>query len=385
MYGFDQLEVARLRERPGAKWQRYGPDILPLWVADMDFEPAPPVLEALADQIRTGDLGYSMKPSPSPVAAAFASWMSRRHGWEIDPRDVMVTQDVIQALQTSIHLFSDPGDGVAIQTPIYPPFLASVESLGRRLIDNPLRRGPDGYELDLEGLRRSLETSSCSILLLCNPHNPTGRVFTVDELASLAALAEEFDLTVISDEIHADLVFEGSTHTPFASLPGTADRTVTLNSATKSFNIAGLRCAVAHVSSGTLRDRFASLPGHIFGGVNVFGARATEAVWRDGSDWLAGLMDHLSLMRKLVVAGVANHLEGAEIVAPEATYLSWIDCRGMDLPVEPSRFFLKEAGVALNPGPDFGTGGQGHVRLNFATSSEIITEAFERIARALPR
>ncbi len=384
MPGFDQLDRSRLRERPGAKWQRYGPDVLPLWVADMDFEPPPAVLRAIEDQMATGDLGYSMKPSPPPVAAAFASWMSRRHGWEVDPHDVMLTQDVIQALQTSIHLFSEPGGGVAIQTPIYPPFLASVTAMGRRLVDNPLRRGADGYELDVAGLRASLEAEPCSILLLCNPHNPTGRVFTIDELSSLAALAEEFDLTVISDEIHADLVFPGSTHTPFATLPGAAERTVTLNSATKSFNIAGLRCAVAHVSSGRLRDRFRSLPDHIFGGVNVFGARATEAVWTEGSQWLEGLMGHLLRMRELVVAGVGEFLPGAEIAAPEATYLSWIDCRGMDLPVEPSRFFLKEAGVALNPGPDFGSGGRGHVRLNFATSADIVTEAFGRIARALP-
>ncbi len=383
MHPFDQLDRTRLRGRPGAKWQRYGPDVLPLWVADMDFEPPPPVLAALTGQMATGDLGYSMKPDPSPVAVAFASWMSRRHGWEVDPRDVMVTQDVIQALQTSIHLFSEPGDGVAIQTPIYPPFLASVESMGRRLVDNPLRRGAGGYELDAEGLRASLEVESCSILLLCNPHNPTGRVFSVEELSALAELAVEFDLTVISDEIHADLVFPGSVHTPFASLPGTAERTVTLNSATKSFNIAGLRCAVAHVSSGRLRDRFGSLPGHIFGGVNVFGARATEAVWTEGAEWLADLMDHLGKMRELVVEGVGDHLPGAEIIAPEATYLSWIDCRGMELPVEPSRFFLKEAKVALNPGPDFGSHGGGHVRLNFATSSEVIGEAFERMAGAL--
>jgi len=382
---FVDIDRSALERRPGVKWQRYGPGVLPLWVADMDYPVAPMVAAAIKEQLATGDLGY---PSPSlrkSVATAFADRMSNRFDWLIDPADVRVTQDVIQAMQVVLMTCTEPGDGVVMQTPIYHPFLDTITAMDRPLVDNPWLRTNDSWELDIEGLRAVLDRERCRAFILCNPHNPTGRVMTRDELTALGEVAVEYDLVVISDEIHADLVHPGHTHIPFASLSiEVADRTITLNAPSKSFNLAGLKMAVAHTTSEYIADRLAALPGHLLGGINTIGMRATLAVWRDGDDWLEAVMTQLTSNRDLLSDLLAEHIPDIVFRNPEATYLGLLDCRALDLgQLTAYKYFLENAKVAMNAGEAFGTQGAGHVRLNFATSPALITEAVEEMAASL--
>ena len=273
----------------------------------------------------------------------------------------------------------EPGDGIVLQTPIYPPFIEAVEGSGRAIIDNPLGSAADGYPLDVDGLRAAI-TPTTKIIMMANPHNPTGRVFTPDELRAVGEIAVEHDLVVISDEIHADLVWEG-THTVFAELdPAFASRTVTFTSATKSFNIAGLRLAVGVMGDQAMMDKFQSIHRFMWGGVNNIGAAATMAAWTQCDDWLDSLHAHLLVNRAKVVERV-NAVEGLTTVAPQATFLSWIDCteliaNGIDH--RPFKHFLAR-GVALNDGHTFGPHGTNHVRLNFATSATILDQVLDRL------
>jgi cystathionine beta-lyase len=357
----------------------------------MDFPPAPPVAAALAEMLETGDLGYPSLGEPNEVAVAFCEWAERRFDWPITPDRVVLTVDVLQPLTALIELCSRPGDGVVVQTPIYPPFLSAVELTGRELIDNPLGPPADGSRLDVAGLEAALAAHpSPRVLLLCNPHNPTGRVFDDAELGALAELAVRHDLVVVADEIHADLVYPGTRHRPFGSLDGAlgaeaAARTVTLTSATKSFSIAGLRLAVAHFGSDDLLDRYRSRPRFLLGGANAPGAVATLAAWRHGDQWLDELVRYLDGNRRLVAQFVTAELPGVRHVTPQATYLAWLDCRELVTEGRPSpaAWFLEHAGVALNDGADFGPAGQGFARLNFATSRAVLQQILDRLAASL--
>jgi len=382
---FVDVDRSDLERRPGVKWQRYGPDVLPLWVADMDFPVAPMVADAIKEQLATGDLGY---PSPSlrkSVSTEFAGRMASHFDWSIEPADVRVTQDVIQAMQVVLMTCTEPGDGVVMQTPIYHPFLDTITAMGRPLVDNPWLRTDDSWELDIDGLRAVLDRERCRAFILCNPHNPTGRVMTRDELTALGEVAVENDLVVISDEIHADLVHPGHTHIPFASLsPKIADRTITLNAPSKSFNLAGLKMAVAHTNSEYIAERLDALPGHLLGGINTIGMRATLAVWRHGDEWLEAVKSQLTSNRDLLLDLLAEHIPEIVFRRPEATYLGLLDCRSLDLGEATAyKYFLENAKVALNAGEAFGVQGTGHVRLNFATSPALITEAVEKMAASL--
>jgi len=288
-------------------------------------------------------------------------------------------------MQVAVHQFCAPSDGVIVQTPIYPPFLETVHSLKRRLIENPLRHGADGFAMDLDGLRAKASSGErARVLLLCNPHNPSGRAFTRAELEAVAEIAVAHDLTVISDEIHADLVYSGRHHIPLASLsPEIAERTLTLYSASKSFNLAGLRCAFAAFGGDALRARFLQHPRGLRGGLGALGLLATEAAWRHGDGWLAELLVHLQGNRDFTAEFLRAEMPGVVHTPPEATYLAWLDCRALKLAPSPCAFFLKQAKVALSDGPDFGAPGAGFVRLNFATSRAILGEALERMAKAL--
>ncbi len=382
---FDSVDLATLRARGGAKWSKYGPDVLAAWVADMDFPPAPPVRAAIDAVLERGQLGYPWLLEHDPVAHGFADWAARRYGWTIDPSLVISTIDVLQPLQALIQLHSEPGDGVVLQTPIYPPFHTAITGAGRVIVENRLTAPADGAAMDLEGLA-AVTDARTRIVLLCNPHNPTGRVFTRTELQGLADLAVERNWLVISDEIHADLIYPGTTHIPFASLgPEVAARTVTLSASTKTFNIAGLRLAVAVFGSAELLARYQTIPRFLLGGANIMGVEASAAAWRDGEAWLEALVAYLHANRDRVVEAVAA-MPGVHTVAPEATYLAWLDCRELLARTgEPSAFelFLR-GGVALNDGADFGTVGEGFVRLNFATSRSVLDAVLERMAQACP-
>jgi len=359
-----------LRAKRGVKWQRPGPDVLPAWVADMDFPMAEPIRAAVAAAVDRGDLGYPDWPE-HPLAQPFADRMATRYGWSPDPVHVRGLTDLIQGVQIVTELATRPGDGVVLAVPNYPPFLATFPRHERRIVPLPV----DDGRLALERLGADVDAR---LMLLVNPHNPTGRAYTRAELEAVAEFALRHDLLVVSDEIHADLAYEGHPHVPFASLGAeVAARTVTLTSATKAFNIAGLRCAVAHVGPADLRARWDAMPPDLFGAVNVLGVEATRAAWELGDPWLAGVRAHLADQRARLTTGLAGL--PVRYRPPEATYLAWLDWP--TLPQDAHAFF-RRAGVELSAGPDFG-GRPSQVRLNFATSAAVLDEILDRITTAV--
>lgn len=377
------LDIAHLRARRGEKWGTYPDDVLPLWVADMDFPVAEPIQAVLRHALENGDVGYPINPTPGGLPAVFAERMQERFGWELDPNRVEVLTDVVQGLYIALQVYSKPGDGAIVQTPIYPPFLEAVHDMGRRMVTQQLVASDSGYEIDFDALRASIDHGT-RLLLLSNPQNPTGRAYTRSELEQLAEIALENHLTVVSDEIHGDLVYPGHTHIPFATLgPEVEAQTVTLTSATKAFNIAGLRCALAVFGSEGLQDHFREVHRHIRGGLGSLGLQATEVAWREGQPWLDEVMAYLEGNRAFLAEFLRERMPAIRHHPPEATYLAWLDCRPLGLDRPPYWFFLKRAKVALAYGKHFGECGKGFVRLNFATSRAILNEALERMAKAL--
>ncbi len=286
MHDFE-LTVDQLRARQNRKWTQYPPSVLPAWIADMDFAVAPPVQAVIARLVEQHDYGYGPMARLTDLAAAFADRMRDRFGWTPDPALVVPISEVIQGQAAAVLAFSAPGDGAVVQTPIYPPFLTTIATLGRRLVVNPLVDDGTRLRLDGDGLRRVVDAGT-RLLLVCNPHNPAGRSFDRAELLALAELAVERDLVIVADEIHADLVYPPGQHLPIASLaPEVAARTVTLTSATKAFNIAGLRCAVMHFGTAALHERFRqAVPEVLLGRVSTVGVEATIAAWHQGQPWL---------------------------------------------------------------------------------------------------
>ncbi|MFN0073396.1 MAG: MalY/PatB family protein [Chloroflexota bacterium] len=380
-----ELSVEALRARRGTKWHRYPDDVLGAWVADMDFTVAAPVREAIARVVREGDYGYAARLGEQGLAAAFEHRMRTHFGWQADPALVQPVSDLIQALFAVIQAFTAHGDGVVVQTPIYPPFLTTIAQTGRRLNDNPLLDDGSGFVLDLDGLQAQVDERT-RILLVCNPHNPTGRVFTRAELLALGELAVKRDLVVVCDEIHADLVYPGREFVPFATLPrDIAERTITITSATKGFNIPGLKCGVMYFGSAGLKQRFHEvIPERLLGQVNVLGVDATVAAWREGQPWLDQVMEQLARNRARVAQFIAAELPTVRHHSPEGTFLAWLDCRELNLEPSPYRFFLDRARVGLNDGADFGTNGETCVRLNFGTSTAILDQILDRMLSVIP-
>jgi cystathionine beta-lyase len=379
-----EVSLEELRQRQGSKWTAFGPDVLPAWVADMDFPLAEPIKRAIIGVLEREDGGYPSDASLGELGTAFVERMSDRFGWLPDPPRVQPVGDLIQSMIASVATFCPAGQGVVIQTPIYYPFLQIVDMLGRRLVDNPLVLRNDRYEMDLDGLRESIDDET-RLVLFCNPHNPTGRVFERAELEGLAELVLERDLIVVSDEIHADLAYEGHTHIPFASLgPEIAARTITLSGATKAFNFAGMKCAVIHFGSKELQKRQTSVfHPRLLGLPNVFGIEATLAAWRDGAEWLEAAVGQLEENSKRVARFKDEHLPRIGFQPPEASFLAWLDCSSLGLPARPYDFFLSEARVALSDGRPFGSRSDECVRLNIATDPSVLDEILERMRAAV--
>ncbi len=379
----DEIDLDSLRRRRGEKWSSYPAEVLPAWVADMDFPVCDPLRQMLAERIELSDVGYPTEAALRRVAEVFAERARLRFDWRISPERIEVLSDVVQGLYIGLLTLSEPGAGAIVQTPVYPPFLHAVPECHRRLIVNRLQPTSSGYAIDFDALRARIDRDT-RLLLFCNPQNPTGRAFTRGELESLAAIVLRHDLIVCSDEIHADLVYPGHRHIPFASISAEiAARTVTLTSASKAFNIAGLRCAVAVFGSDALQARFNAHPAHSRGGLGSLGLAATALAWSEGQPWLDEVMAYIEGNRKVVAEFVAQHLPSVQHDPPEATYLAWLDCRRLGLAPDPWRYFLDEAKVALSDGAAFGAGGEGFVRLNFATSRPILMNVLERIRGAL--
>jgi cystathionine beta-lyase len=368
--------LSSLRERRSVKWRKFPADVLPLFVAEMDYNLAPPVAEALHAAITASDTGYSA--AAPDLGSAFSGFADRRWGWSVDPERVHAVTDVGVGIVELLRLLCRPGDVVAISPPVYPPFFDWPAEAGARLLEVPLRDG----RLDLEALERAFATHPAAYIL-CNPQNPVGLVHTADELAALIRLAKLHRVTVVSDEIHAPVVMAGATHTPLLTLPGAAETSVSIVSASKAFNLAGLKCAAVVTVSERMHGLVARFPPDAVWRTGHLGALASVAAWTEGDEWLRALLRTLEARRTELGALLANHLPSLRWTPPSATYLAWLDCTAIGADDVPRDLFLSRARVALEPGTRFGAAGSGFVRLNFATSSDILTTALTRMAAAL--
>jgi cystathionine beta-lyase len=381
-YDFDRL-VDR-RHTDSSKWQKYGPDVLPLWVADMDFQSPEPVIRALRERVEHGVFGYITFEQPE-FQELFADRLLKRYGWRVSPDAVVLIPGVIPGFNVAGRILTTPGDGLILQTPVYPPILRAASSIGLTREEAPLARRPDGrYEVDVDAFTAAIGDRT-RFFLMCNPHNPVGRVFTRQELTSLAQVCLRRGLAIVADEIHCELTLGGQRHTPIASLdPEIAERTITLMAPSKTFNLAGLKCAVAIIPNAKLREKFVNGRIDLVQTVNIFGYTAAFAAYRDGQAWLDELLRYLEANRDFVVEYVRTRLPGVSMCTPEATYLAWLDCESAGLPGnDPYTFFLEKARVGLNDGGLFGAGGAGHVRLNFGCPRPLLTRALDQMRDAL--
>jgi cysteine-S-conjugate beta-lyase len=377
------LDIRRLRERQGEKWTQYPDDVIPAWVADMDFQIASPIRKAIELRLSRSDCGYPVGVEASGLPEIFCQRVSERFNWDISAHQVDLFNDVVQAIYFGLLAVTGDGDGVVIQTPIYPPFMSSTTATKRRLVLCPLVNSAHGYEIDFDHMRSQVDQTT-RVLLLCNPHNPTGRSFTRKELEQLAEIALANDLTIISDEIHADLVFKPSAHIPIASLSNeVAEHTVTLMSASKAFNIAGICMAFAVFGGDNLRKKYSQVPRHLRGGVSALSIAAVTAALTEGQDWLDETLAYLQSNRDYLSAHARSNWSDTIHHSPEATYLAWFDFSAYKLSPDPYEFFLKHAKVALSNGARFGEPGQGFVRLNFATSRAILSDIVSRMDGAI--
>lgn len=378
------LPLAELRERTSEKWREYPADVLPLFVAETDFPLAPAISAALRRAVETGDTGYIASRTPLP--SAYAAFARRRFGWDVDPARMRSTADVSMGIVEILRRVTQPGERVVVTPPVYPPFYDLVAEAGAEVSRVPLRDTGTAWELDLDGIRAAFEDGATAILL-CNPHNPTGTVHSRDSLAALAEMADEFGASVISDEIHAPLAQPGTGFTPFLDTGEAAARVgFAVVSASKAFNLAGLKCALMVTASDATSEVVRGLPIEVVWRTGQFGLLAAVAAFSEESDeWLDGLLRTLDANRVLLEDLLASRLPEARYRIPDAGYLAWIDLSGLGWGENPARRILKEARVALHFGPAFGDEGAGYVRLNFGTSPEIITEAVERIAALVQR
>jgi cystathionine beta-lyase len=379
--GFDDISLDELRKRQSYKWRAFPRDVLPSFVAEMDFPLAPVIRSAVVEAAELGDMGYAW-PSED-LARALSTFARARFGWRIDPTGVFLVPDVMVGVTELLRLAAKPGVGVVVNTPVYPPFFTHIVEAGCRVVEAPLALTNTGYELDLDGLERTFQ-SGAQVYLLCNPHNPTGRVFSRAELAGIAELAEQYGVLVLADEIHAPLVPVGATHTPFLSLGAPAStHGIALISASKAWNIPGLKCAQVVVASDAMRDLVRGLSEDLIFRVGNLGIIATIAAYRDGGAWLDDLLIVLDRNRRLMRDLLATQLPAVRYRPPQGGYLAWLDCRELNLSEEAVDFFLERGRVALGPGPKFGELGKGHVRVTMATTADILREIVNRMKSAV--
>ncbi len=376
--GTGSLKWDGLRKRFGVE----GPDFLPMWVADTEFRAPEPVIEALIRRARHGVFGYSV--APAAYFEAIRGWMRRRHGWDVREEWVASTPGVVCAVNLLIRTFTDRGDGVLIQPPVYYPFRRGVEDNGCRVLVNRLRLDGDRYRMDLEDLERKLPEAK--LLILCSPHNPVGRVWSADELRTLAELCLRQGVIVISDEIHFDLVFSGHVHTVFATLSQEiAQHSVVCTAASKTFNLPGLQPAITVIPNPRLRRDFAhTLRACGIPEPNAFCLEAVTAAYTHGESWLEELLIYLEGNRDFLCRFVEAEIPRLRVVPPEATFLAWLDCRALGLePDRLERLLLSKARLVLNQGHTFGPGGEGFVRLNLGCPRRMLEDGLARLAAAV--
>lgn len=389
----EELTLPQLRLRTSMKWRAHPADVLPLWVAEMDVKLAPMVAEVLHRAIDLGDTGY---PCGTAFAEAVSEFASQRWQWhDLEVGRTAVVPDVMLGVVETLRLVTDRGDAVVVNPPVYAPFYAFVSHDGRQVLEAPL--SADG-RIDLVSLEEAFTRARASAgkvaYLLCNPHNPTGSVHTVEELTGVAELARRFGVRVVSDEIHAPVILSGSRFTPYLTVPGAEDA-FALTSASKAWNLSGIKAALAIAGPQAAAD-LRRMPEEVSHGPSHLGILAHTEAFRTGGDWLDALLRGLDENRTLLGNLVAEHLPQVRFKRPQGTYLAWLDCRRLGFDEKPgdglavvadlsgpALWFLDHARVALSSGHVFGTGGAGHVRLNFATSQAVLVEAVSRMGRAL--
>lgn len=379
-YNFDQ--VIDRRSTQSIKWRWFDADVLPMWVADMDFPSPQPVIDALEQRIKHSVFGYE-RAAPE-LRETIVARLKNLYHWEVPPDSIVFLSGVVPGFNVAIRAFTAPGDGLLIQTPVYPPILSAAGDAGRGCNAMELTRRPDGYytiDFDLFEQRASAGTR---MFILCNPHNPVGRVFRQAELERMAEICRRYDILICSDEIHGDLVFRGYPHLPIASLaPEIAAHTLTLMAPSKTYNIAGLHCAFAVIPNPDLRKRFVTLASGLAFGSNLLGYTAALAAYRDSQSWLDQVLAYLESNRDFVAAYIGEHMPSIKMAKPEGTYLAWLDCRAAGIPGTPQEFFLEQGRVAFNDGATFGPGGEGFVRLNFACPRSLLVEGLTRMRSAI--
>jgi len=369
------------RHSDSAKWRRYDEDVLPLWVADMDFAAPAPVIRALQERVAHGIFGYGQPPDG--LREVIQERLACLYSWHVALEDIFFIPGVVTGFNLACDAIGVPGDEILVEAPVYPPMLAAPGNTGRVCRVVPLAEEHQRYERDFDAFERAI-TERTALFLFCNPHNPVGRVFEQAELERLAEICLRHDVVICSDEIHCDFIYPGHRHIPVASLaPEIAARTITLIAPSKTFNIAGLSCSVGIVQDPDLRARLLQTDTGLVSHVNVLGFAAALAAYRDGQPWLDALLAYLEANRDSVVEYVAAHLPGVKCQRPEGTFLAWLDCREAGIPGDPCNFFIEHARVALNDGAAFGAGGEGFVRLNFGCPRSTLAEALERMQAAL--
>ena len=386
MSDFTKLSLSELRTHKSEKWRSFPADVLPLPVAEMDFQVAEPIRRTLKEMIDKSDLGY-LGPIPE-LGQAFADFSTRRNGWTPDPTQVRMAADVGVGIVEVLRVITQPGDSILINSPVYPNFYTWANETKLTIVDAPLTRGEEEingsvWHLNWDAIESAYK-SGIKVHLICNPHNPLGRIYTREELERLVALAKAHNVIVISDEIHSPLTYEEQKFTPFLSISDDSRAVgITVTSSSKGWNIAGLKCAIIVTQDAAMFERLNAIAPATHYRTSFLGAFGSVAAFTEGEPWLNDLMVQLDFNRKLVAELVATKLPLARTHMPHCSYLAWIDFSGYNLDVEPATYFAERAKVGFSPGIRFGAAFAQYVRLNFATAPEHIEEAINRVAAAL--
>jgi cystathionine beta-lyase len=373
---FDQIvQLAHFTD--SVKWCVYDEDVIPLWVADMDFPAPPAVVQALRERVDHGVFGYALPPEG--LRQVIQERLAQLYDWQVEEKEILFVPGVVSGFNLVCKAVGEPGDEILVEPPVYPPMLEAPENTDRVCTEVSLFEGPERYEHNFDAFEAAI-TDRTSLFLLCSPHNPVGRAFERDELARLAEICLRHDIVICSDEIHCDILFEGRRHIPIATLaPELASQTVTLFAPSKTFNIPGLSCSIGVVQNPDLKEKMTQAGKGILPHVNVLGYTAAMAAYQDGQAWLDELLVYLEDNCAYMLAYLSEHMPEIRCNKPEATFLAWLDCRQAGISGNAQKFFLHEAGVALGDGRYFGKEGEGFVRLNFACSRETLVKALERM------
>lgn len=379
---FDAITEEVLRGRGSKKWSTY-PGAIPAFVAEMDFGTAPEVTRAVETAVADSLFGYMPDAIDAALSEATSDFLQESYAWNVEPANIRPLPDVLKGLEVAIEHFSDPGSAVVLPTPAYMPFLWLPETLGREIIQVPMLSDGDNWRLDLDGIDKALSGRG-GLLVFCNPHNPIGKLYTRDEMLAVADVVDRHGARVFSDEIHAPLIYPGSNHTPYASVSlNAAAHTITATSASKAWNLPGLKCAQLILTNDDDAKVWADVGFMAEHGASNLGVIANTAAYSAGKEWLSEVLAYLDTNRSLLTNLVAEHLPGVKYKEPDGTYLAWLDCRGLDLPGGPQQFFLDNASVACTDGADCGEAGTGFVRFNFAMPAPILTQAIRQMGQAL--